>query len=46
MPDKLKELAGKDSRVILNNNILKFHSEDNRLKYFNLWQKKIKPAGN
>ncbi len=45
MPDKLKELAGKDSRVILSNNILKFHSEDNRLKYFNLWQKKIKPAG-
>jgi len=46
MPDKLKELAGQDSRVILSSKILKFHSEDNRLKYFNLWQKKIKPAGN
>ncbi len=40
LPDKLRQLAGKDSRVVLTNNILKFHSEDKRLTYYNLWQSK------
>lgn len=40
LPDKLRQLAGRDSRVVLTDNILKFHSEDKRLIYYNLWQSK------
>ena len=41
MPPKLKQLANKDSRVVLNEKMLKFHDTDNREKYQKLWLKKV-----
>lgn len=42
LPDRLKSLANIDGRVIITENVLKFHDKDNRLPMKNLWQAKIK----
>lgn len=41
MNKKLKELANKDSRVIVNNQMLKFHPVDRREEYGELWRRKL-----
>lgn len=38
MPPELKNLANKDTRVIINNEILKFHSNDRRKQYLKEWK--------
>lgn len=39
MPNSLQQAANKDTRVVIKENILKFHgSDDNRLNYLNKWQ--------
>lgn len=42
MPKEIKELANKDSRVVINDNILKLHVKDRREEYRNKWEDKIK----
>jgi len=37
MPQLLKEMANKDKRVIINDNILKLHSNDKREDISNKW---------
>lgn len=37
MPKELKQIAGKGSNVIINDNMLKFHNNDKRLEYYNKW---------
>jgi len=42
LPVSLRTIANQDTRVIIKNNMLKFHGqEDKRKDYLNLWQKKI-----
>jgi len=41
LPKKLKELVNKDTRVILNDQVLKFHDNDRREIYRDLWQRKV-----
>ncbi|MBU1165168.1 hypothetical protein KKA15_06455 [Patescibacteria group bacterium] len=41
MPNKLKSLANKDTRVVINDQILKFHENDRREIYRDLWQRKV-----
>jgi hypothetical protein len=42
MPPDLRQLANQDTRVILNDQILKFHGrEDKRQEYSKLWQEKL-----
>lgn len=38
MPKEIKELANKDSRVVINNNILKLHVKDRRQEYRKKWE--------
>lgn len=41
MNKKLKEMANRDSRVMITNRILKFHPIDRREEYEELWRRKI-----
>lgn len=41
MPPKLKEMANCDSRVIVNDSMLKFHANDRRAEYKEKWISKI-----
>jgi hypothetical protein len=41
MPSKLKQMANKDSRVIISNSILKFHENDRRVEYKKRWLEKF-----
>ncbi|MDD5342541.1 MAG: hypothetical protein PHI73_04390 [Patescibacteria group bacterium] len=45
LPDQLQRLANRDSRVILSKQMLKFHDNDRREKYQNLWLQKLKTLG-
>jgi len=40
-PQTLNNLANMDTRVILNDSMLKFHSNDRRLDMYNKWREKI-----
>jgi hypothetical protein len=40
-PEKIKNLMNKDSRVMVNDDILKMHTTDNREKYYNLYKKNL-----
>lgn len=42
MPTRLQNMANKDTRVILNNSMLKFHDKDRREEYYNKWAEIIK----
>ncbi|HPL93056.1 MAG TPA: hypothetical protein PLB38_02135 [bacterium] len=42
----IKELMNKDTRVIVNDEMLKFHTVDNRQKYFDLYQENLKNSLN
>lgn len=42
MPENLKVMANKDSRVVLNDSMLKFHDQDRRKEYRDRFYKKIK----
>lgn len=42
LPDNLKSLANVDSRVIISDQILKFHDKDNRASLRRRWQERIK----
>ncbi len=47
LPANLKQMVNKDSRVIMNDKMLKFHGQDdNRLKYKKIWLKKLKQQSN
>ncbi len=37
MPKNLLQMANKDTRVILNNSMLKFHDKDRRAEYYSKW---------
>lgn len=37
MPARLQNMAKKDSKVILNDSMLKFHDKDRRAEYYNKW---------
>jgi len=41
MPAKLREMANIDSRVIVNNSMLKFHANDRRAEYRDKWAKQV-----
>jgi hypothetical protein len=42
LPASLRAIANQDTRVVIKDNMLKFHGqEDKRKDYLNLWQKKI-----
>ena len=45
MPSKLKEMMNKDSRVMVNGKLLKFHLEDKRENYLKLWRSKLNEIG-
>jgi len=38
MPSRLKEMANKDSRVVINDHMLKFHDNDRRQQFLQSWQ--------
>ncbi|MFC1615462.1 hypothetical protein ACFL2L_01555 [Patescibacteria group bacterium] len=38
MPIRLREMANKDSKVIINDSILKFHDKDRREEYYHKWE--------
>jgi predicted nucleotidyltransferase len=40
-PRNLREMANRDSRVVITDKILKFHSNDRREKYRKMWEEKI-----
>ena len=40
MPDHLRAMANKDTRVVINDSVLKFHDNDSREKYWNLFKQK------
>lgn len=42
MPKILKDCANKDTNVVLNEKLLKFHVNDRREEYNNLWREKIR----
>lgn len=37
MPKELKRIAGKNTNVIINDSMLKFHNKDRRFEYYNKW---------
>ncbi len=41
LPRSLKEMANRDSRVIITDKILKFHANDRREEYKKMWEEKI-----
>lgn len=41
MPQDLKEMMNNDTRVAVNQNVLKFHREDRRAEYFKKYQEKL-----
>ena len=41
MPDKLKAMANKDSRVVVRDYVLKFHDDDRRQLFLDSWQKRL-----
>lgn len=41
MPGRLKDMANRDTRVVINDSILKFHANDRRGEYRKRWQKKM-----
>jgi len=41
LPENMKEMANRDSRVIINDKILKFHTNDRRVEYKKMWEEKI-----
>lgn len=41
MPANLREMANKDSRVIVNDSMLKFHANDRRAEYKDRWMKRV-----
>lgn len=42
LPESLREMANKDSRVIITDKMLKFHGIDNREKYQKIWLSKFR----
>ncbi|MFH0856576.1 MAG: hypothetical protein V1860_01615 [bacterium] len=38
MPDYLKKMAGKNTNVIINDSMLKFHNNDRRIEYYEKWK--------
>lgn len=46
MPPHLKEMANRDTRVIISDTILKFHANDRREEYRGKWLKRISPRLN
>ncbi|MFA6098022.1 MAG: hypothetical protein WCV50_04450 [Patescibacteria group bacterium] len=44
MPEKLREAANKDTRVIINDGVLKFHDNDRRRLYYESWKKRLNQA--
>ncbi len=40
MPDKIKNMANKDNRVVINDHILKLHTNDRRIEQQTLWEAK------
>ncbi len=42
IPKEIKELANKDSRVVIDDNILKLHVNDRREEYRKIWEDKVK----
>ncbi len=45
MPDKLRRLANLDTRVIVTDEMLKFHDQDKRFAYRDTWHKKLAELG-
>ncbi|RJO58957.1 hypothetical protein C4546_05160 [Candidatus Parcubacteria bacterium] len=45
LPSNLKKLANLDSRVVLNDQVLKFHDNDRRQEYARLFQAKLQTLG-
>lgn len=45
LPVRLRELANKDTRVIINDRILKFHDNDRRAEFYSRWQALCLNAG-
>jgi hypothetical protein len=43
---EIKDLMNRDTRVIVNDEMLKFHTVDNRQKYFDLYQENLKNSLN
>ncbi|MFA5129148.1 MAG: hypothetical protein WC445_04310 [Patescibacteria group bacterium] len=41
LPENLKEMANRDSRVVITDKILKFHANDRREEYKKMWEEKI-----
>ncbi|RJR31430.1 hypothetical protein C4569_02285 [Candidatus Parcubacteria bacterium] len=41
MPQKLKAMANKNTNVLINDTILKFHDNDRRIIYRELWERKL-----
>jgi len=41
LPKNLKEMANRDSRVVITDKILKFHANDRREEYKKMWEEKI-----
>ncbi|MFH1192130.1 MAG: hypothetical protein V1655_01515 [bacterium] len=42
MPKNLRQMSNKDTKVILNNSMLKFHDKDRREEYYNKWAEIIR----
>lgn len=42
LPRVLQEIKNKDTRVVVNDSVLKLHSKDRREDYYNKWKEKIK----
>lgn len=41
MPDRLKSAANHDTRVVVNDGMLKFHNNDRRQLFFDRWQQRL-----
>jgi predicted nucleotidyltransferase len=41
MPKNLKDMANRDSRVVVSDHMLKFHANDRREEYKKMWEEKI-----
>ncbi|MDP3964681.1 MAG: hypothetical protein Q8Q20_03440 [bacterium] len=42
LPDSLRGLANRDTRVVLSDTMLKFHDNDRRTQYQNAWQERLR----
>jgi predicted nucleotidyltransferase len=46
LPKNLKEMANRDSRVVITDKILKFHANDRREEYKKIWEEKLQKISN